>query len=185
MIDMKNFSKRARVDGEYLVTGFNSTEKRIKRNIYPTYSLGYTLGCYLSVGTVNLQTYKNSTRGIVFWYFEKSTSSVFINKFLKSLEESFNLTAFVRKQERSSTFQVVCYSKPLAEFFSEFGKKSGRKKLPNGYLYKDNSSFVSGLLTSLEDFKGNVPDMRDVMKKRHVNVSIIELYKQLKSIDSR
>jgi hypothetical protein len=184
MIDMKDFSERARVEEDFIVTGFNSNEKRIKRFVKPSYSLGYIIGSYLSVGSANLQTYKNSKRGIVFWYFEKRTNKAIIDKFLSALEDSFGLKAFVREQDRSSTFQVVSYSKPLAEFFSLMGKKSGKKRLPEPYLYEDNKEYIRGLLDGLKDFKGYLPDLRRVMKKRYVNIYVIELYKRLKSIDT-
>lgn len=180
MIDMSKYAKRSRVEGEFLVTGYNQSEKKLYKEVDFTYDLGYVLGSYLSVGTVNIVTYKHSTRGIVFWYVPKNFGLDKIDKLKHSLKNAFYLDLTVREQKKSSTFQLVCYSKPLATFLSEFGEKSGKKKFPQFYFDLSNSEYKKGLLSSLEDFHGYKPDTRDVLKKRKLNVEVVELYNTLK-----
>lgn len=177
---MQKYSQRFRVEGNFLITGYKSSEKRIVKNITPDFNLGYVIGSYLAVGSVNIITYKNSTRGMVFWYVEKTeNSNDSINKLSYSLREAFNLTVSVRDQAKSSTHQIACYSKPLATLFSEFGKKSGRKNLPNEFLYQDKN-YIKGIVSGIEDFNGHRPDTRKVLRKRKLNINVIELYNNLK-----
>lgn len=180
MIDMYLYSERSSIQGDYIVTGYNSNQKKTKRYVPAHYELGYVIGSYLSVGSANIQTYKNSTRGIVFWYIEKTTPDDVIDRLKSALKKAFNLELKVREQERSSTYQAVCYSKPLATFLSEFGSKSGKKNFPGEYLFKENSDYLKGLLEGIEDFKGHLPDSRSVLKKRKLNLYVVELYRNLK-----
>lgn len=181
MIDMANYTERARVEGNYIVTGYNQTQKRIVKNVEPSYDLGYVFGAYLSIGSVNIVTYKNSTRGIVFWYVENSDdSAIKIGKLKKSLKTSFNLSLTQREQKKSSTHQLVCYSKPLATLFSGMGKKSGVKHLPDDYLFLNSDDYCRGLVDGIEDFHGHIPDSREILKKRKVSINVINLYNKLK-----
>lgn len=178
MIDMEKYSQRCRVEGNFLVTGYKNSEKRIVKNVEPDFNLGYVIGAYLAVGSVNIITYKNSTRGMVFWYVEKTDKDK-IDRLTKSLSESFNLSLSIREQSKSSTYQVVCYSKPLATLLREFGEKSGRKQLPDYHLYK-NPDYIKGVVKGIEEFNGHRPDTRKVLRKRKLNLSVIELYNTLK-----
>lgn len=181
MIDMAEFVERARVEGNFLVTGYNQYEKRILRNIEPSYDLGYVFGSYLSVGSVNIITYKRSKRGIVFWYIEKSNSSDKLSKLKNSVKKSFNLSLNVREQKKASTYQIACYSKPLATLLSQLGKKSGNKKLPECYMIKNNKEYNKGIIDAIEDFEGHIPDRRDVLKKRKLSLDVVDLYQKLKN----
>lgn len=176
---MTNYVKRARVDGNFIVTGYNSTERKLNKIVNANHDLGYVIGSYLAVGTSNIITYKNSTRGMVFWYIEKENYDFAIDKLKYALSNAFNLNISIREQKRSSTLQVVCYSKPLATLLSEFGKKSGRKNLPEKFFYNDKD-YLKGLISGIEDFDGHKPDSRDVLKKRKLSMSVIELYNNLK-----
>lgn len=180
MIDMTMYAERARIEGEYIVTGYNKHEKRMFKKVEPSYDLGYVIGAYLSVGSVNLITYNNSTRGIVFWYVENNGFLEKVEKLENSLKSSFNLSLNSRSQKKSSTYQLVCYSKPLATLLSNLGKKSGVKRLPDKYFF-DDVDYRKGLLHGIEDFKGHVPDSRDILKKRKVSIDVVLLYEKLKS----
>lgn len=179
VLDMMDYTERARFDDLYVITGYNSSEKKLNRFIEADYDFGYVVGSYLAVGTVNLVTYKNSTRGIVFWYVEKDNYDSAIEQLKSSINLSFNLSISVREQKKSSTLQLVCYSKPLATLLSGMGKKSGRKNLPDKYFYK-NKDYIKGLLDGIEMFDGHRPDLREVLKKRKLSMSVVELYNSLK-----
>lgn len=181
MIDMSKYTERARIEGNYIVTGYNKNEKKINKEIEPSYDLGYVFGSYLSVGNVNLVTYNNSTRGIVFWYVESVDSHERISQLKHSLKNSFNLSFTQRKQKKASTYQLVCYSKPLATLLSTFGKKSGLKSLPNEYLFLNEKEYRKGLIKGIEDFNGHLPDPRDVLKKRKLSINVVNLYNMLKN----
>jgi hypothetical protein len=177
MIDMTFYSQRFKIDGEYLVTGIN---KKMWRYVDFTFALGYVIGAYLSVGTVNISEYKNSRRGMVFWYVPQSLK-LNIERLKEKLKLSFNLDLVIREQVSSSTLQVVCYSKPLAEFFSFLGKKSGRKSLPSELFNPTSRDYMKGILAGIEDFEGHLPDTRNVLNKRFLNIAVIELYNSLKN----
>jgi hypothetical protein len=179
MIDMANHIERGRVEDHEVVTGYGMYEKRMLRHINPSYDVGYVIGSYLSIGSCNTPTYKNSTRGIVFWYIEETIPDDIINKLLYSMDKGFGLRMVVRDQKKSSTKQVVCYSKPLATLFSNFGKKSGKKMLPNRYL-PEEINYRLGVADGIYDFKGNVVDSRAVTNKRNINMEVIILYNKLR-----
>lgn len=182
MIDMYDYTKRARVDGEYLVTGYNTSEKRMNRFIQASFCTGYVFGAYLSVGTTNIVTYNGSTRGIVFWYVEKGMENQ-LNRLKACIQEAFGVTLSVREQSKSSTYQVVCYSKPMATLLSSMGKRGGSKYLP-GDFYFDDVGYKRGLVSGIQDFRGNVPDTRSSIKKRKLSIGVLDLYNRLTSIDT-
>jgi len=179
MIDMANHIERGRVEVDEVITGYGMYEKRMIRHIVPSYDVGYVIGSYLSIGSCNTPTYKNSTRGIVFWYVEESIPDEILQKLVDSMGTAFGLRMVVRSQKKSSTKQVVCYSKPLATLFSNFGKKSGRKKLPDRYL-PEEVNYRSGVADGIYDFKGNVVDARLVTNKRNLNIEVIILYNKIR-----
>lgn len=180
MIDMTKYSKRFYIDGDYLVTGYGDKEKRINRYVDFDFDLGYVIGSYLSVGISNISSHKNSFRGLVFWYvpYEKEEKLLQLNG---HLQNSFSLSLVLRKQRKASTIQAVCYSKPLAEFFSLMGKKSGKKYLPNEFFEGTPKPYLNGVLKGIEDFDGHRPDFRDVLNKKTLNIQVIELYNLLKN----
>jgi hypothetical protein len=180
MIDMTLFAKNFRVNDSHIITGYGKYEKKINRYINFDFNFGYVLGSYLSVGSVNISHYKNSYRGIVFWYVPRNLESK-IEILKNSLKSSFLLDLIVREQLSSSTFQLVCYSKPLAEFFSFLGKKSGRKRLPTELFNPNSKDYTNGLISGIEDFEGYLPDTRNVLNKRFINIEVIELYNVLKN----
>jgi hypothetical protein len=177
VIDMTRYSQRFKIDGEYLVTG---VDKRMKRYVDFNFDLGYVIGAYLSVGVVNISEYKNSRRGLVFWYVPQHLRQN-IDVLRERLKSSFFLDLSVREQVLSSTLQVVCYSKPLAEFFTLMGKKSGRKNLPQDFFNVTVQEYKQGILSGIEDFEGHRPDTRRVLNKRSLNINVIEIYNALKS----
>lgn len=178
-IDMTNYVERARIENDFIITGYNSNQKKLNKLVKADQDFGYVLGSYLSVGTANIITYKKSKRGIVFWYVEKDSYDDPIEKLKSSLQSAFNLTISIREQKKSSTLQIVSYSKPLATLLSELGTKSGRKMLPQKFLYNDKD-YLKGLISGIEDFDGHKPDSRDVLKKRKISMSVIELYNTIK-----
>lgn len=179
MIDMADYTKNARVEEEFIVTGYKMYERKTRRFIKADYNLGYVIGAYLSVGTSNIVKYKNSTRGMVFWYVQREGYEDQINNLKESLKTSFNLNMTIREQKKSSTYQIVCYSKPLATLLGMMGKKSGRKNLPDMFMYKDKS-YKEGLLKGISDFDGHKPDSRNVLNKRKLSINVVELFNNLK-----
>lgn len=181
---MSRYSKRFIIDNEYLVTGYGVFKKRIFRFVNFDFNLGYVIGAYISVGNVNISKYKNSYRGLIFWYLDESVYSN-VDKLSEALRLAFNLNLISREQKNSKTKQVVCYSKPMAYFLLSFGSKSGRKKIPEEFIKLSNIPYVKGLVAGIEDFNGHKPDSRNILNKRVLNINVIEFYNMIKTIDSK
>lgn len=173
-LNMSKYVQRGRLKGRFIVTG---KDTRMYPYVHSDYSLGYIFGAFLSVGNANLSTYNNSKRGMVIWYTTYQYEDAPVQKLINSVKEAFYLDVKWRRQKRSSTHQLICYSKPLAELFTEFGK-NGEKSLPDKYLV-NNEDFLKGLYDGLLEFHGYRPDTRSITNKRRFNDENATLFSSL------
>lgn len=132
-----------------------------------TYELGYVFGAFLSVGISDIPKH-SSYMGQVCFYTNED-----VDKLVAAIKESFNLDAKVY-QKPNNRKVVAVHSKPLARFFAEFGKKEQRS-LPDKYLV-NNAEYLHGILDGIQDFKGHIPDSRNVLNPRKLSQATQDLY---------
>jgi len=118
-------------------------------NLKPSYDLGYIFGTFLGDGSSSCSTYKRSRRGSVSWYFGK-TEMCIADKLALSIKKCLNKQAVIK--QRKSIINVNLYYKPMADFLSEFGKKTN-KHLPESLLV-NNKKYIQGIYDGLIDSDG-------------------------------
>jgi IMP dehydrogenase/GMP reductase len=111
---------------------------------------GYIFGTFLGDGSSSVATYKCSTRGSVAWTFganEEEIADTLSDCLLKITGKECSVT------HEGSMIVVRFYSKPLADFLNNFGKKNN-KHLPVELLVSD-TAYIQGLLDGLIDSDGH------------------------------
>jgi len=171
-LNMAHYVQRATVDGEYLITG-KDTYLRIF--IHSNYALGFVFGSFLAIGNASLVTYKHSKRGSVRWYIPVDKIEYF-GKLQGYMKESFALDLSLRRSSKG-VYQAICYSKPLAELLSEFGKGED-KHLPDKYLV-NNAEFLEGIKEGIKTFEGHKLDTRPILNTRKFSSEVAQLYERI------
>lgn len=168
-LNMAHYVKQVRTikDG-FLING----ESHLRINVDSTYELGYFFGASISRSVVNLSNY----RGQVFFRMYNDEDAT---KLYESVEEAFNIAPKFR-QLNEYRYEMVIYSKPIANLVSEFGVGSVRM-IPDRYLV-DNKRYLQGIRDGIEDFQGNIPDERETLKRREFSPDIERLYTTLSAL---
>jgi len=137
------------IDGDYIRT---RGEKKILQYIESNYSLGFVFGSFLAIGNTNVAVYDNKVRGAVNWYIPATKTEEF-ETLEKCLYESFRLNISLMPKSKNS-YRAICYSKPVAMMFMEFGKGSDRHLPPQYFV--SNRQFLSGLKDGIGAFDGHL-----------------------------
>lgn len=150
IIDLEPYFTKYKYNPETqkLITSDNCECNKFIHNSYDT---GYIFGTFLGDGTAFLNKYKNSKIGNVSWSFNINEKEI-VFKLQKAIKTVFNLDTHIK--ECRSVLKLYLYSKPLAHFFNNFGKKIN-KKLPENFLVSD-INYLNGLLDGLIDSDGCV-----------------------------
>lgn len=162
-LNMAHYVKRAsKVTNGYIVNG----DSHLKVRVDSDYGLGFFFGSFLSLGVVSLSSY----RGQVFLRFKDDTESTTL---YNSIEDSFNIAPRYRSLS-DGRYEMVVYSKPIARLMGEFGSGENRS-LPSKYLV-NNSGYLSGIVTSLHQYKGFSEDRREILNPRKYSYRLEKLY---------
>lgn len=168
-LNMAHYVKQVhRIKDGFIING----ESHLRINVDSTYELGYFFGASISRSVVNLSSY----RGQVFFrmYNEEDATKLY-----ESVEESFNIAPRFRKLNESR-YEMIIYSKPIANLVSEFGVGKHRM-IPYKYLV-DNKRYLSGIKDGIEDFQGHLPDERETLKRREFSPHVERLYTTLSKL---
>lgn len=165
-LNMAHYVKQVRsIKDGFIING----DSHLRIDVDSTYELGYFFGASISRAVINLSNY----RGQVFFRMYNHEDST---KLYESVEEAFNIAPRFR-QLNETRYEMVVYSKPIATLVSEFGVGADRE-FPAKYLV-NNKRYLKGIKEGIEDFQGNIPDDREVLKRREFSPYVERLYNTL------
>lgn len=127
--------------------------EQTNKDLKPSYELGYLFGTFLGDGSAKLSKHPISVKGTgsIVWHFGAHEKEI-VNKVSKFVKTIFNRKVKVKTKDNMTL--VKLHSLPLANFFSQFGKKKN-KHLPENLLCK-NQEYIKGIFDGLIDSDGHV-----------------------------